>query len=97
MSDFEGRIPLVTGGNHGIGAATAIALAESGFDVIESLQKNKPTASIPIIVVTAYISEENRTRAHELGIRTFLQKPLTYEELIGAIMSTVPAVKKFGK
>lgn len=70
--------------------------SEAGFDIIDSLRKNKATAGIPIIVMTAYISEENRTRALGLTIHTFLRKPLTEESFIGAIMSTVPAEKKFG-
>ena len=31
---FEGRVALVTGANHGIGASTALALAEFGADVV---------------------------------------------------------------
>jgi 3-oxoacyl-[acyl-carrier protein] reductase len=34
MSDLQGHVALVTGGNHGIGAATAVALARAGAAVV---------------------------------------------------------------
>src|SRR5262245_48520696 len=34
VKPLEGRVALVTGGNHGIGAATAVSLAEAGAAVV---------------------------------------------------------------
>lgn len=43
MKDLHGRIALVTGGNHGIGAAIARALAAAGCDVfIQFLRLGRP-------------------------------------------------------
>src|SRR4051794_16936558 len=38
----EHRIAVVTGGNHGIGAATAIALATTGVDVLVAYLRLEP-------------------------------------------------------
>jgi len=42
MKDSRGRVALVTGGNHGIGAATARALAVAGCDVFVQFLRYRP-------------------------------------------------------
>ena len=41
------RVALVTGGNHGIGAATAAALARDGFAVAVTYLRLSPTDDNP--------------------------------------------------
>lgn len=42
MKESRGRVALVTGGNHGIGAATARALAVAGGDVFVQFLRYRP-------------------------------------------------------
>ncbi|MBR0599789.1 SDR family NAD(P)-dependent oxidoreductase [Sinanaerobacter chloroacetimidivorans] len=44
MSKFEGKIAIVTGGSSGIGAATALALAKDGADVVVHYNGGKERA-----------------------------------------------------
>jgi 3-oxoacyl-[acyl-carrier protein] reductase len=48
-TDLHGRVALITGANHGIGAATAVALAERGAAVLISLLRvrDEPDPGIP--------------------------------------------------
>jgi CheY-like chemotaxis protein len=55
-----------------------------GFDGIRFTQelKKKPSlAEIPIVMVSAKTSQEDRLRAQEVGAKAFLQKPFTSLEL----------------
>jgi NAD(P)-dependent dehydrogenase (short-subunit alcohol dehydrogenase family) len=51
MTDLEGRVALVTGGNRGIGAAIAIALAEGGADVALSFRRDRESADATIAAI----------------------------------------------
>lgn len=58
--------------------------AEEGFRVIEALKEQPRTADIPVIIVTAYVSEENKQRARKMDARYF-EKPIQEHELIQAV------------
>lgn len=49
MRSLAGRVALVTGGNHGIGAATAVSLAHAGAAVLVTylMIQDPPDAGIP--------------------------------------------------
>lgn len=54
MAGFEGRVALVTGGSRGIGAATALLLAQRGCDVAINYQRNKEAADSVAEAVRAH-------------------------------------------
>ncbi|MFD3482534.1 SDR family NAD(P)-dependent oxidoreductase [Streptomyces sp. NPDC058665] len=53
LNENRNTIALVTGGNRGLGRATALALAEAGTDVILTYRSNKDEAASVVDAVTA--------------------------------------------
>ncbi|BAB77008.1 CHASE2 domain-containing protein [Anabaena sp. FACHB-709] len=58
-----------------------------GFELMVQLQENPQTSSIPIIVSSASVFEENRQRSLQAGATAFLPKPLQIDELFNALRS----------
>ena len=58
-----------------------------GFELMVHLQANPQTCSIPIIVSSASVFEENRQRSLEAGATAFLPKPLQMDELLSRLRS----------
>lgn len=57
----------------------------SGLDVMERLQADARTASIPIVIVSADAHEQQLTAAQERGARDYLVKPLDLTRLAAVI------------
>lgn len=58
-----------------------------GFELMVHLQANSQTKSIPIIVSSANVFEENRQRSLKAGATAFIPKPLQRDELLQALQS----------
>ncbi|MEA5601645.1 CHASE2 domain-containing protein [Nostoc sp. UHCC 0252] len=58
-----------------------------GFELMFHLQENPQTRSIPVIVSSASVFEENRQRSFQAGATAFLPKPLQIDELFNALRS----------
>jgi len=62
-----------------------------GFTLV-GLIRQRPAqrgGNVPIGVLTGYISGEDRARALQLGVQTYLVKPVEPGELIAAILALV--------
>lgn len=57
----------------------------SGLRVCESLQKDIDTSNIPIIILSALDSDQNREAARGFGVKDFLSKPFKVEEVLEKI------------
>ncbi len=51
----------------------------TGLDILPRIKKLQP--GVPIIVITAFGSEEAHRRAYERGATVYLEKPIHFEEL----------------
>ena len=60
--------------------------AGGGLTVLERLQAQTSTATIPVIVASAKERSSNELRARKAGAVTFLQKPVDTIELLAARM-----------
>ncbi len=64
----------------------------SGIEVCRRLRRNKETAHVPIIMLTAREAEDDRIRGLEIGADDYLTKPFSPRELlarVGAIMRRI--------
>ena len=50
----------------------------SGFEILEYIKKN---INIPVIIVTALASIDNKSKAESLGVDSFVTKPIIWESL----------------
>jgi len=58
-----------------------------GFEVTRIIRADEKTSKIPIILVTALNSKEDRIRGLNLGADEFLNKPIMFEELHARVRS----------
>ena len=52
-----------------------------GFEVLAWLRESREFDALPVVVLSCSPREPDRQRAHELGAREYLVKPLSYQEL----------------
>lgn len=53
-----------------------------GFGVCEILRRDPATATIPIIIVSAWVSNDSRSLGLELGALDYITKPFRPQELV---------------
>ena len=58
-----------------------------GFEIYVRLQADPDTKDIPVMIVTAWADARNLEKASHLGIKHFLAKPFTEDELLLAILT----------
>ena len=61
----------------------------NGFEVCERIRKNKKTASLPVIFLTAKSAEQDEIKGLELGANDFIQKPISPMKLIARVKSNL--------
>ena len=56
-----------------------------GLDVCRKLRKNPETENIPVVACTAKNSDVDRMWAKKQGVKAYVTKPCTQEELVDAV------------
>jgi CheY-like chemotaxis protein len=59
----------------------------NGFEIYQKLQANPDTKDIPVMIVTAWADSRHLEKASQVGIKHFLAKPFTEDELLLAILT----------
>jgi len=70
----------------------------NGFDVLKRVRASAEHASVPVIILTTSIREEDVARGYRLGANTYIQKPSNLKRAIAAlgeywgVFATLPPV-----
>ncbi|HUL54235.1 MAG TPA: response regulator [Opitutaceae bacterium] len=56
-----------------------------GFSVCEILRRNAATATIPIVVLTAWVTTDSRNVGLELGVLDYITKPFSPKDLVDRV------------
>lgn len=68
-----------------------------GFGVMNSLKEDATTQDIPIIVISAWPTADNRKRVREAGAQNFITKPFHTEELVNTIRESLPQAEELAE
>jgi CheY-like chemotaxis protein len=61
----------------------------NGFEVIRELRQDSQTASIPVIILSAFSDEAAVQQGLQLGAVAYLTKPYSLDEFLAAIRSQI--------
>ncbi len=61
-----------------------------GFEVLKTIKQGDSTRDIPVIVLTAKVSQEDQKRAQDLGADCYMTKPFRPQELWDKIKDFLP-------
>ena len=61
----------------------------SGFDFMKTFNKMEKTKDVPVIIVSAVGTSENKQLSKELGAVNFINKPVDIPALINLIKTTI--------
>jgi len=57
----------------------------SGIEVLQEVKGDPALRGIPVIVLTTSTREEDVVRAYDLGVNTFITKPVRFEDFINVV------------
>jgi two-component system response regulator len=56
-----------------------------GMEVLRRLKSDPRTRAIPVVVLTASREESDRVRTYDLGVNSYLVKPMDFEKFVEAV------------
>lgn len=60
-----------------------------GFELLAQIRADPKLRPMPVVVMTTSWSQEDVSRAYELGVNSFLIKPVLFEELVHTVESLI--------
>jgi CheY-like chemotaxis protein len=63
-----------------------------GLDLVAALRARESTARAQIIILTAYVSDDDRSRARSAGCHTYLLKPVLPRDLLHVIQQRLESM-----
>lgn len=65
---------------------------ENGFDLIAKLKESLKYESIPVLVLTEHANKDYVLKARELGVSSYLKKPIRKEELLERVQKALEEI-----
>lgn len=56
-----------------------------GLEVLEKLKAHASTKTIPVVMLTSSTEEKDRLQSYQLGVNSFLVKPIAFDEFVKAV------------
>jgi CheY-like chemotaxis protein len=57
----------------------------SGLEVLRRIRENEDTRFLPIVILTSSDEEQDLVRSYELGVNSYIRKPVSFVEFAEAI------------
>jgi two-component system response regulator len=57
----------------------------SGLEVLERIRREESTRTLPVVVLTSSREEPDIRRAYELGVNSYIVKPVEFEKFVAAV------------
>lgn len=54
----------------------------NGFEALREIRRDPDLRSIPVVMLTTSRAEEDIVRSYDLGVNSFISKPVTFEGLV---------------
>lgn len=56
-----------------------------GLEVLQKIKTDERTKLIPVVVITSSQDEEDITRSYKLGVNSYINKPIQFEDFVKTI------------
>jgi CheY-like chemotaxis protein len=56
-----------------------------GLEVLRRIRANENTKLLPVVILTSSKEEQDRLRGYTLGANSYVQKPVDFDQFIGAV------------
>ncbi len=93
-ADGEEALARLSEGGIDVVVLDAMLPVQSGWDVLLSMQDDPALLEMPVIMVTALSSEDDRRRAWESGASAFLSKPFERQTLVRTVSEVMNPVQR---
>lgn len=90
VRDGAEAIELLFGGE-GLASRPRVVLLDlklprvSGLEVLERIRREESTRTLPVVVLTSSREEPDIRRAYDLGVNSYIVKPVEFEKFVAAV------------
>jgi CheY-like chemotaxis protein len=60
-----------------------------GLEILKKIRENRFTKNIPVVIFTSSDNPEDLIKSYQLGVNSFVKKPVNYEEFIETLKKII--------